>query len=212
MSHSFQCINSVSGFICDRLCGLVVRVPGCRSRGPGSIPGATRFLSSGSGTGSTQHREYTRGIERKGSGFGLEIHEKLLTGSERSHEKSEGREWEKPGEIWREGAREATRNLTGGSERSHDKSLVSWRKAASVVCPNNWLRLQRSLLVDEINYSINRRTFSLWIRQSQAPCLIVSAESLICQPQMWAIELSRTASDNVSPSYWSMSSSVDWAS
>jgi hypothetical protein len=27
----------------DRLCGLVVRVPGCRSRGPGSIPGATRF-------------------------------------------------------------------------------------------------------------------------------------------------------------------------
>jgi hypothetical protein len=27
----------------DHLCGLVVRVPGCRSRGPGSIPGATRF-------------------------------------------------------------------------------------------------------------------------------------------------------------------------
>jgi hypothetical protein len=27
----------------DRLCVLVVRVPGCRSRGPGSIPGATRF-------------------------------------------------------------------------------------------------------------------------------------------------------------------------
>jgi hypothetical protein len=27
----------------DRLCGLVVRVPRCRSRGPGSIPGATRF-------------------------------------------------------------------------------------------------------------------------------------------------------------------------
>jgi hypothetical protein len=26
-----------------RLCGLVVRVPGYRSRGPGSIPGATRF-------------------------------------------------------------------------------------------------------------------------------------------------------------------------
>jgi hypothetical protein len=24
-------------------CGLVVRVPGYRSRGPGSIPGATRF-------------------------------------------------------------------------------------------------------------------------------------------------------------------------
>jgi hypothetical protein len=28
-----------------RLCGLVVRVPGYRSRGPGSIPGATRFFS-----------------------------------------------------------------------------------------------------------------------------------------------------------------------
>jgi hypothetical protein len=27
----------------DRLCGLVVRVPGYRSKGPGSIPGATRF-------------------------------------------------------------------------------------------------------------------------------------------------------------------------
>jgi hypothetical protein len=27
----------------DRLCGLVVRVPGYRSRGQGSIPGATRF-------------------------------------------------------------------------------------------------------------------------------------------------------------------------
>jgi hypothetical protein len=27
----------------DRLCGLVVRVPGYRSRGPGSIPGTTRF-------------------------------------------------------------------------------------------------------------------------------------------------------------------------
>jgi hypothetical protein len=26
-----------------RVCGLVVRVPGYRSRGPGSIPGATRF-------------------------------------------------------------------------------------------------------------------------------------------------------------------------
>jgi hypothetical protein len=27
----------------DLLCGLVVRVPGYRSRGPGSIPNATRF-------------------------------------------------------------------------------------------------------------------------------------------------------------------------
>jgi hypothetical protein len=30
--------------IIDRLCGLVVRAPGYRSRGPGSIPRATRFF------------------------------------------------------------------------------------------------------------------------------------------------------------------------
>jgi hypothetical protein len=37
----------------DRLCGLVVRVPGYRSRGPISIPSATRFSEKyGSGTGS----------------------------------------------------------------------------------------------------------------------------------------------------------------
>jgi hypothetical protein len=43
----------------DRLCGLVVRVPGYRTRGPGLIPGAPDFLrSSGSGTGSTQPHEY----------------------------------------------------------------------------------------------------------------------------------------------------------
>jgi hypothetical protein len=30
--------------VCDRFCGLVVRVPGYRSRGPGSISGATRFF------------------------------------------------------------------------------------------------------------------------------------------------------------------------
>jgi hypothetical protein len=43
----------------DSLCGLVVRVPGYRTRGPGPIPGATNFLrSSGSGTGSTQPRGY----------------------------------------------------------------------------------------------------------------------------------------------------------
>jgi hypothetical protein len=42
----------------DRLRGLVVRVLGYRSEGPGSIPGTTRKKSSGSGTGSTQPREY----------------------------------------------------------------------------------------------------------------------------------------------------------
>jgi hypothetical protein len=31
------------GKFCDHLCDLVVRVPGYRSRGPGSIPSATRF-------------------------------------------------------------------------------------------------------------------------------------------------------------------------
>jgi hypothetical protein len=37
--------NSISFFhiSTDRLYGLVVRVPGYRSRGPGSIPGSTRF-------------------------------------------------------------------------------------------------------------------------------------------------------------------------
>jgi hypothetical protein len=42
----------------DRLCGLVVRVLGYRSGDPDSIPGTTRKKSSGSGTGSTQPREY----------------------------------------------------------------------------------------------------------------------------------------------------------
>jgi hypothetical protein len=45
-------------WISDRLCGLVLRVLGYRSGGPGSIPGSTRKKSSGSGTGSTQPREY----------------------------------------------------------------------------------------------------------------------------------------------------------
>jgi hypothetical protein len=31
------------GSTIDRLCGRVVRVPGYRSRGPGPIPGDTRF-------------------------------------------------------------------------------------------------------------------------------------------------------------------------
>jgi hypothetical protein len=42
----------------DRLCGLVVRVLGYRSGGPGSIPGTTRKKSSASGMGSIQTREY----------------------------------------------------------------------------------------------------------------------------------------------------------
>jgi hypothetical protein len=43
----------------DRLCGLVVRVPGYRSRGPGSILGATRFsVKLWVLNGSTQPCEY----------------------------------------------------------------------------------------------------------------------------------------------------------
>jgi hypothetical protein len=42
----------------DRLCGLVVRVLGYRSGGPGSIPGTIRKKSRGSGTWFTQPREY----------------------------------------------------------------------------------------------------------------------------------------------------------
>jgi hypothetical protein len=43
----------------DRLCGLVVRVLGYRSGGTVSIPGTNRKKKfSGSGTGSTQPREY----------------------------------------------------------------------------------------------------------------------------------------------------------
>jgi hypothetical protein len=48
--------RDVTGF--DRLCDLVVRVLGYRAGGPGSIPGTTIKKSSGSGTGSTQPREY----------------------------------------------------------------------------------------------------------------------------------------------------------
>jgi hypothetical protein len=46
----------------DRLCGLVARVLGYRFGGLGSIPGTTRKKKcSGSGTGSTQPREYNWG-------------------------------------------------------------------------------------------------------------------------------------------------------
>jgi hypothetical protein len=54
-------IISSSSSSSDRLCGLVVRVLGYRFGGPGSIPGTTRKKSNGSGTGSTQPREYNWG-------------------------------------------------------------------------------------------------------------------------------------------------------
>jgi hypothetical protein len=47
-------IEELLGRKSDHLCGLVVRVPGYRSRGPGSIPGLSHCLRSGSGTVSTQ--------------------------------------------------------------------------------------------------------------------------------------------------------------
>jgi hypothetical protein len=55
----FFLANLLLYFEHDRLCGLVVRVPGYRFRGPGSVPGANRFflISSGPGTGFTQPRE-----------------------------------------------------------------------------------------------------------------------------------------------------------
>jgi hypothetical protein len=56
---------------CDRLCGLVVRVPGYRSRDPGfESPTLLDFLrSSGSGSGSTQPSEDEL-LEWKSSGSG----------------------------------------------------------------------------------------------------------------------------------------------
>jgi hypothetical protein len=51
-------INMKLHLMMDRLCGLVVTVLGYRFGGPGSIPGTTIKKSSGSGTGSTQPREY----------------------------------------------------------------------------------------------------------------------------------------------------------
>jgi hypothetical protein len=53
LSHSHYAL-----FVYNRLCGPVDRVLGYRSGGPGSIPGTTRKKSSGSGTGSSQPREY----------------------------------------------------------------------------------------------------------------------------------------------------------
>jgi hypothetical protein len=47
-------------FSLDRLCGLVVRVLGYRSGGPGSIPGTTRF----SGGGKKKKEETVVGLER----------------------------------------------------------------------------------------------------------------------------------------------------
>jgi hypothetical protein len=55
----------------DRLCGLVVRVPGYRSRGSGSIPGATTLGLERSPLSPVSTTEEL--LERKSSGSGLEI-------------------------------------------------------------------------------------------------------------------------------------------
>jgi hypothetical protein len=41
---NYYAVGLVSDRLCDLNVGLVVRVPGYRSRGPGSIPCATRFF------------------------------------------------------------------------------------------------------------------------------------------------------------------------
>jgi hypothetical protein len=46
MNYVTEPVTSHNVTVCDyhdRLCSLVVRVPGYRSKGPGSISGATRF-------------------------------------------------------------------------------------------------------------------------------------------------------------------------
>jgi hypothetical protein len=71
-------VYRISVLWADRHCGLVVRVPGCRRRGPGSIPGATRFfwevvgLERGPLSLVNAIEEL---LERKSSGSGLEIRE-----------------------------------------------------------------------------------------------------------------------------------------
>jgi hypothetical protein len=62
-------------FSCDRLWSLVVRVPGYRRRGPGSIPGATRFPEKHwvkNGVHSALRAQLSSNLEEKSGGSGLE--------------------------------------------------------------------------------------------------------------------------------------------
>jgi hypothetical protein len=62
----------------DRLCGLVVRVPGYKSIGPGLIPGATRFFWEVVGLERdplSLVSAIEELLERKSIGFGLESRE-----------------------------------------------------------------------------------------------------------------------------------------
>jgi hypothetical protein len=58
--HVLTAVAIKNSMLCggDRLCGLVVRVHDYRCRGPGFDSRALQEKSSGSGTGSTQLREY----------------------------------------------------------------------------------------------------------------------------------------------------------
>jgi hypothetical protein len=51
-------LSGLQGYLNACFCGLVVRVPGYRSRGLSSIPALPNFLSSGSGMGFTQPHEH----------------------------------------------------------------------------------------------------------------------------------------------------------
>jgi hypothetical protein len=65
-------------YVWNRLCGLVVRVPGYRARGPGSIPDPTRFFWEivGLERGPLSLVSTIEGLlERKSSGSGLESRE-----------------------------------------------------------------------------------------------------------------------------------------
>jgi hypothetical protein len=55
---TIKIVKKMYRLLWDRLCGLVFRVLGYRSGGPGSIPGTTSKKSSVSGTGSTQPQDY----------------------------------------------------------------------------------------------------------------------------------------------------------
>jgi hypothetical protein len=59
----------------DRLCGLVVRVLGYRSGGPGSIPGTTRKKVMGLGRGALSLVSTTEELLEKSSGSCLENRE-----------------------------------------------------------------------------------------------------------------------------------------
>jgi hypothetical protein len=58
---------SISSDTLERLCGLVVKVPGYVSRGPGSIPGTTRFSEKlvGNGAHSASWVQFRSYLEEK---------------------------------------------------------------------------------------------------------------------------------------------------